>query len=221
MARIRWWIGLACCAVLLAGCADATVIGGRATSMLFLPDRVGGLPVTDGHSGTRPDAPAPRRQAENTDGGQIDDLALIAIDDIEDFWSQNYRGGSLPGEFTPVSQVVSFNSDVSPGLELCGESTVGLTNAFYCFKSDVLAWDRGVAIPVAAQYFGQMGVVAVMAHEYGHAVQQQARLVARHVAYGKSEVAAGRWVAEVDEANARLVAPTAVRADLVVTPTSR
>ncbi|MDH6194445.1 putative metalloprotease [Mycobacterium frederiksbergense] len=177
MARVRWWLGLACCAVLLTGCGDATVITGRATSMMFLPDRVGGLPVTEGHSGLRPDGPAPARRAENTDGGQIDDLALLAVDDIEDFWSKNYTGGSLPGTFTPVANLVSFNSDQSPGREICGESTVGQTNAFYCVNSDVMAWDRGVAIPVAAQYFGQMGVVGVMAHEYGHAVQHQAGLI--------------------------------------------
>lgn len=43
-----------------------------------------------------------------------------------------------------------------------------------------------------------------------------ARLVARHIAFGKSADAARRWVAEVDEPNARLVAGTAARADLVV-----
>jgi hypothetical protein len=36
------------------------------------------------------------------------------------------------------------------------------------------------------------------------------------MAFGKSADAARRWVAEVDEPNARLVAATAVRADLVV-----
>ncbi|MGV0783542.1 nucleoside/nucleotide kinase family protein [Mycolicibacterium sp. XJ775] len=43
-----------------------------------------------------------------------------------------------------------------------------------------------------------------------------ARLVARHIAFGKPAGAARRWVAEVDEPNARLVAATAERADLVV-----
>ncbi|MCG7608871.1 MULTISPECIES: nucleoside/nucleotide kinase family protein [Mycobacterium] len=47
-----------------------------------------------------------------------------------------------------------------------------------------------------------------------------ARLVARHMAFGKSADAARRWVAEVDEPNARLVAGTAVRADLVVSATA-
>lgn len=42
------------------------------------------------------------------------------------------------------------------------------------------------------------------------------RLVGRHVEFGKPADAARRWVADVDEPNARLVATTAVRADLVV-----
>ncbi|WP_454791244.1 nucleoside/nucleotide kinase family protein [Mycolicibacterium lutetiense] len=43
-----------------------------------------------------------------------------------------------------------------------------------------------------------------------------ARLVARHIAFGKPAGAARRWVDEVDEPNARLVAAAAERADLVV-----
>lgn len=42
------------------------------------------------------------------------------------------------------------------------------------------------------------------------------RLVARHVAFGKSLGAAREWVARVDEANARLVEAARSRADLVV-----
>ncbi|ULN46081.1 neutral zinc metallopeptidase [Mycolicibacterium goodii] len=203
VARVCWGAFLAICAIALSGCSSDPVIAGRATSMLFVPDRVGGLQVTEGPSGTRPDAPAPRRQAENTDGGQIDNLALLAVDDIEDFWSQNYSGGSLRGSFTPIRRLVSYNSDQSPGIEICGEDTQGLTNAFYCFNQDLMAWDRGVAIPVAAQYFGQMGVVGVMAHEYGHAVQHQAGLIDTRstpvlVAEQQADCFAGvylRWVA--------------------------
>ena len=42
------------------------------------------------------------------------------------------------------------------------------------------------------------------------------RLVARHVQFGKSLAAATAWVNEVDEPNARLVARSRARADLVV-----
>nr|WP_179724807.1 nucleoside/nucleotide kinase family protein [Saccharopolyspora hordei] len=42
------------------------------------------------------------------------------------------------------------------------------------------------------------------------------RLVARHVAHGRTPQEAAEWVQRSDEANARLVAPTRARADLVV-----
>ncbi|MEU7553728.1 nucleoside/nucleotide kinase family protein [Streptomyces sp. NPDC044571] len=42
------------------------------------------------------------------------------------------------------------------------------------------------------------------------------RLVERHVRHGKEEAYARQWVARSDEANARLVAPGRMRADLVV-----
>jgi hypothetical protein len=41
-------------------------------------------------------------------------------------------------------------------------------------------------------------------------------LVARHVAFGKTPDAAREWVDRVDEANARAVAATRDRADLVL-----
>lgn len=44
------------------------------------------------------------------------------------------------------------------------------------------------------------------------------RLVERHVRHGRSPDDARAWVERSDEANARLVAPTRHRADLVVTP---
>lgn len=47
--------------------------------------------------------------------------------------------------------------------------------------------------------------------------RRRARLVARHVAHGRVPVDARAWVERSDEANARLVAATRDRADLVVT----
>ncbi len=46
---------------------------------------------------------------------------------------------------------------------------------------------------------------------------RRARLIQRHVRFGKSPAAAAAWVEQVDEPNARLVARGRARADLVVT----
>ena len=44
------------------------------------------------------------------------------------------------------------------------------------------------------------------------------RLVARHVAHGRSPAAAAAWVRDVDEPNARLIASASAPADLVLDP---
>lgn len=44
------------------------------------------------------------------------------------------------------------------------------------------------------------------------------RLIARHVAHGKTAVEAAAWVERSDEANARRILPTLARADAVVRP---
>ena len=48
---------------------------------------------------------------------------------------------------------------------------------------------------------------------------RRARLVARHILFGKTPSQAGAWVSEVDEPNARLIAPTREDADLIVAGT--
>jgi predicted metalloprotease len=168
-------LGVACSVLLVAGCS-ATVLDGHALSMLYDPHRVGGLPATDGPSGPRDNAPQPTGAVENTDGGDIDHLVLLALNDIEDFWKHNYSE-SLQGSFKPVSTLMSYDSNDPNGLEACGHVTYKLVNAFFCPPEDLIAWDRGVLLPAGRKYFGDMSVTAVLAHEYGHAVQRMANLV--------------------------------------------
>ncbi len=173
--RIAWLCGALTLVLILSGCAT-TVLDGRAVSMLYDPQRAGGLPAHDGPSGPRPDAPAPASVADNSDGGPVDQLVLHAVDDLEEFWSQNWEG-ALTGTYTPVAGLVSYDASDPDGPVVCGNDLYELANAFYCFDDDVMAWDRSEFIPGAAKYFGDMGVVGVIAHEFGHAVQAKAHLV--------------------------------------------
>lgn len=175
---------LAVCAVgvmvLLAGCGttEHKVVAGHAVSMLYSPERVGGLPAGDGPSGPRGAVPAVTARVANSDDGEIDRLALLAIDDIEDFWTQHYSE-SLRGTFTPIANVVSYDSTDPNGPQVCGADTYRLLNAMYCHLDDVMAWDRGKFVPTARKYFGDMAINGTLAHEYGHAVQWMAGLVDR------------------------------------------
>ena len=178
--RSRRWVGVAlalgCLIPAAAGCAP-TVLEGRAASMLYDPDRVGGLHATDGLSGVRSDAPAPQGTVEGTDGGDADRLALLAVNDIQDFWSATYPQ-FFPGQYTPVTSIKSYDSTNPSSARVCGRTVIyGDPNASYCRRDDSISWDRGFLIPNARSYFGDAAVAGVLAHEFGHAVQARAHSV--------------------------------------------
>ncbi|WP_197283638.1 peptidase [Mycobacterium sp. Marseille-P9652] len=174
--RLKSAIACAVSALVVAGCA--TFVDGRALSMLNDPFRVGGLAATNGPSGIRTNAPSPDGTVVNTDNGAIDKLSLLSVNDIEDYWKSVYSQ-SLKGTFVPVGKLVSYNSDDPRSPIVCHEETYKLVNAFFTGRCNLIAWDRGVFMPVAQRYFGDMSVNAVLAHEFGHALQQMAKLVTR------------------------------------------
>src|SRR5271163_4209515 len=171
-------VAIACttAVIVVAGCS--TITQGRALSMLNDPFRVSDLPATNGPSGIRPNAPAPNGTVVNTDNGQIDKLSLLSVNDIEDYWKSVYSQ-SLKGSFLPVGKLVSYNSNSPSSPVVCHNDTYKLVNAFFNSRCNLIAWDRGVFMPVAQRYFGDMSVTGVLAHEFGHALQQMAKLVTR------------------------------------------
>ncbi|WP_232001798.1 MULTISPECIES: peptidase [unclassified Mycobacterium] len=173
---LRAAFGCAAAAIVVAGCTS--FVDGRALSMLNDPFRVGGLPATNGPSGIRSNAPAPTGTVVNTDNGEIDKLALLSVNDIEDYWKSVYSQ-SLKGDFVPVGKMVSYNSKQPSSPIVCHNDTYKLVNAFFTSRCNLIAWDRGVFMPVAQRYFGDMSVNGVLAHEFGHALQTMAKLVTR------------------------------------------
>jgi len=175
----QWLRAVTACAaavLVVAGCT--TFVEGRALSMLNDPFRVGGLPATNGPSGIRSNAPSPTGRVVNTDNGPIDKLALQSISDIQEYWKSVYSQ-SLKGSFVPVEKLVSYDSTDPNSPIVCHSDTYKLVNAFYTSRCNLIAWDRGVFLAIAKQYFGDMSVTGVLAHEFGHALQHMAKLVTR------------------------------------------
>lgn len=188
---------------MLAGCGtEPSTVEGRAVSMRFDPNRVAGLPASEGPNGPRITAPSATGRIRDTDDGHIDRLALLAVDDIEDFWQRNYRA-PLPGSFGTVSGLVSIDPDAS-GPTVCGLDPGELAfNAAYCLRSDLIVWDRVDLLPVAEMYFGTLAINGLLAHEYGHAIQRKSGWVDDDtpllVSEQQADCLAGvylRWVAE-------------------------
>ena len=161
--------------IALSSCATTVSITGQATSPLYDPYRVAGIPATDGPSGVRADAPEPSGDVANTDGSDADHVALLGVNDVEEFWTQAYT--ELPGSFDPITTLVSYDSNDPDSPELCGSETYRRPNAFFCYPRQLMAWDRGALVPTGQKYFGDTAIAGLIAHEYGHAVQDMAGLI--------------------------------------------
>ncbi len=137
-----WWLrhrsGVAialavlCLVPTTAGCSSPALLEGRPTSMLYDPDRVGGLRVTSGFSGRRSDAGQPQGTVENTDGSDDDRLALLAVNDIQDFWTATYPQ-YFSGEYRPITAIRSYDSPTPFSRGACGgHNGYKSVNASYC-----------------------------------------------------------------------------------------
>jgi predicted metalloprotease len=191
---------VACSTLLVASCS--TTVQGTAVSVFDDPFSVAGMPAVDGPTGLRPDAREPSRDVENGDGGEIDELAAASISDIEDFWDTAYSE-TFDGDFIRVEALISWDANGFESREFCGGDTYGLVNAAFCLLDDTIGWDRGELLPALRDNFGEIAVTNALAHEYGHAIQHQAKLnkkgTPRLVAEQQADCFAGaymRWVAE-------------------------
>ncbi|WP_235925917.1 neutral zinc metallopeptidase [Actinokineospora pegani] len=171
MRVLQWRIAAAVGVVaVVVACAGTPVVGVARGVGDIDAGTVAGLPVdNNGPSGPKQGAEDANLTVENADGGEMDRLAVNALSDIYDYWTIHMRA-DFGEQFEPVRRLASYDSD-GKAITLCGTSTKGLVNAFYCGQDDSVAWDRGVLLPMLDKQFGPMSVVAVLAHEMGHAVQ--------------------------------------------------
>lgn len=101
-------ISVVLCALMGVGCTRA--IEGHGVSIYDDPFQVAGLPTTGGPNGPRTGVADSPLTATNGDGGEVDKLALNAIDDIQSYWQAGF-GAEFPGEtFAPVEKLISWNA---------------------------------------------------------------------------------------------------------------
>lgn len=114
---------------------------------------------------------------ENTDGGEIDQLAAAVLTDVRAYWTETFPTTFDGQEWEDLSggyySVDTASADAPP--PPCVEKATDVEgNAFYCPSEDVIAWDRAALLPVLKERFGEASVMLVLAHEMGHAVQRRA-----------------------------------------------
>jgi predicted metalloprotease len=198
-------------AALLSACADTVVVGTAS------PGR--GEPV---------DVAARAFPVTGAGNTPIDRFARNALSDLTVFWAQAYPR-YFPGRFTPLAggyfsvdpKHVAPGSFPSSGIG-CAQSPTAPAevagNAFYDPRCDAIAYDRSLLQELSTDY-GRFLVPVVMAHEFGHAMQNRFG----YAASGRSiqdetqaDCLAGSWTRWVKDGHATHVSIRAPELDDVV-----
>ena len=127
-----------------------------------------------GGGDTSLDTPSGGGQAPRTEG--YEKLLKLALKDIEAYWTDEFP--KLYGEpYKPVSKIIA----AGPGSRLpkCNRDDSGRYdevegNAFYCFGGNFVAYDDAELFPQLYHDYGAFSIALVLAHEWGHAIQDRA-----------------------------------------------
>jgi hypothetical protein len=143
---------------------------------------LGGNPLGDGGlgplgdlagqtAGTRPPAATLEHCQTGEDANQFEDCRILAVvNSVQEYWSKAFRGYEQ-------AQTIFFDDAVSTG---CGNATSAV-GPFYCPADRTIYIDLGFFEELSSQ-FGASGDLAqayVIAHEYGHHVQNLSGVLRR------------------------------------------
>lgn len=128
-------------------------------------------------------------------------LVPASVEDIQEFWDDE-----LPAAFdqeylfVPSANLVPYSSEEPPpscgGTEFSYEEMAD--NAFWCYPDDFMAWDDEGLFPDLYTEYGPFAVAMVLAHEWGHAVQDQIAFEDTTIIMEQqADCFAGAWAADV------------------------
>jgi predicted metalloprotease len=125
-------------------------------------------------------------------------VVKLALTDVERYWTATYPTISGGKPFQPLQGGYHPYTRNSPPPACGGEESVYQPNAFYCPDGDFIAWDADQLIPQLQTKFGQLLVVLVFAHEYGHAVQYRLGVMEQPtvVLEQQADCYAGAWLGD-------------------------
>jgi predicted metalloprotease len=162
-----------------------------------------GGPDTNGSETSTPTTMPPPTDVKivNDNGSEINRIAANAIRDLEEFWVATYPAVFDGEPYVPIAGGYwSINRNTRPSTLPCTPSDINqvLNNAYYCGFDDAIAWDEEFLMPALAEEFGDFTVAVVLAHEWGHAIQERRALDEPTVVLElQADCFAGAWVKHV------------------------
>ena len=131
----------------------------------------------------------------------------LTVADLQDYWSTE-----LPEVYgieyrrIPAAKIIPYTSRTK--VPRCGPGKVSYrdveANAFYCNAGKYVAYDDENLFPQLEEHFGDFTIALTLAHEWGHAIQDQAGLTGPTIALEQqADCFAGAWVRHVADGGTR------------------
>ena len=136
------------------------------------------------------------------DGNALNLLATTAVADLEAWWAKELPK-AYDTEYIPLTGgLFAYDRSTDPAGLPCGGESIedSMFNAYFCPREDAVAWDQEELLPYLAENYGEFVVPVVLAHEWGHAVQDYRRGDVRESGVTQelqADCFAGAWVAHV------------------------
>ena len=138
------------------------------------------------------------------------DQLTTAIADIQSYWSSEF-----PTLFGSKYQKVRAVIAAGPGTRIpaCQGEAESYKhdvkgNAFYCFKTNFIVYDDASLMPQLARDFSPFATALVLAHEWGHAIQDRAGVDRANaptiILELQADCFAGSWVQRVANGDSRI-----------------
>ena len=127
----------------------------------------------------------------------VNELAIEAIADLQAYWTEQYPK-LYDEDYKPVEGgLYALTSESESGPECASGYSDVAGNAFYCKLDDSVAWDAEELLPTLQKKYGDFVIPVVLAHEWGHAMQQRAGVFEQNELTVSSELQAdcfaGAW----------------------------
>ena len=136
-----------------------------------------------------------------------DEFLQASLADIQEYWRETFPQvyGTDYAELSGgIYAAYPERTEPIPG---CGDTKtssyeqVAEGGAFYCEFGDFIAYDDAVLVPDFSERLGNSAVAIVLAHEFGHAIQQRSGILAQNVdtvfLEQQADCFAGAWAAHV------------------------
>ncbi|WP_231514475.1 neutral zinc metallopeptidase [Mycobacterium sp. URHB0044] len=167
---------------------------------------IASIALLAGCGGPKPEIPTPSApkkadtsniKIEGDPSTPVNKLAIEAIADLQAFWSEQFP--KLYGEdYKPVEGgLYALTPDSETGPKCASGYSDVAGNAFYCKLDDSVAWDASGLLPDLQKKYGDFVIPVVLAHEWGHAMQQRSGFFDKNELTVSSELQAdcfaGAW----------------------------